>query len=131
MPKAPTPRAAVSARRHNPLGDDIFSAGHLRTNSNKRKSRADDDEDEAGNHYVDARASRKILQIGQDLAEEEVAEHRAAIQSNAGRLSAAFDFSSRFDSNEQLSDEEKFSDDDWGDEEREEAVENHSPTFTL
>lgn len=125
MPKAPNPsRNAAAARRHNPLADDILNAGHLRTKSSKsskRKSRLSDDED--GNNFIDAKASRKILQIGQELAEEEAAERRAELGESAEKTNAAFDFSSRFESEEPFSDEEdKFADDQWGDEEEVEDV---------
>jgi essential nuclear protein 1 len=124
MPKATNPaRTAAAARRHNPLADDIVSSGHLRTKSSKRKLKSGEDDDEDGNHYIDAKASRKILQIGQDLAEEEAAERRAALGDRAEKINPAFDFSSRFESGEQLSeDEDKFAEDQWGDEEVEEAV---------
>ncbi|KAH8689811.1 putative rRNA processing protein Bystin [Talaromyces proteolyticus] len=123
MPKATTPRTAN--RRHNPLADDLLSAGHLRTKSGKRKSRGDDDNDEteAGDKFIDAKASRKILQIGQDLADEDAAERRTALEgSNADQPNKAFDFSSRFEDEEQLSeDEDKFGEDQWGDEDVEDA----------
>lgn len=123
MPKATTPRS--TARRHNPLADDILSVGHLRTQSGKRKSRSGDDDDAAGvasrEKFIDAKASRKILQIGQDLAEEEAAERRAALGQDQGSnepVNRAFDFSSRFDEDGQISDEEdKIAEDQWGDEE--------------
>ncbi|KAL1965440.1 hypothetical protein VTN77DRAFT_5696 [Rasamsonia byssochlamydoides] len=124
MPKATTPsRNAAAARRHNPLADDILSVGHLRTKSNKRKKSRDSD-DEDGNHYIDAKLSRKILQIGQDLAEEEAAERRAALGESAEKINSAFDFSSRFENEEQFSeDEDKFAEDQWGDEEEVEEAE--------
>jgi essential nuclear protein 1 len=129
MPKVVTPsRSAAIARKHKPLVDDIVSAGHLRTNSSKRKSHLNGDGEEA-DHYVDAKASRKILQIGQALAEEEAAEQRVATQKNDEQINSAFDFSSRFDNGDQISDEEKFADDQWGDEEVEEAVGTFPSSF--
>lgn len=119
MPKATTPRS--TARRHNPLADDILSSGHLRTTSTqsgKRKSRDDDDEAAAaGDKFIDAKASRKILQIGQDLADEEAAEHRAALGQGSESVNKAFDFSSRFDEDAQISDDEdKLGEEQWADE---------------
>lgn len=125
MPKATTPRSGAAARRHNPLADDIINAGHLRTKpskKNKHRSRSSDDEGDR-EHYIDAKMSRKILQIGQDLAEEEEAERRAAMGETGGKTSSAFDFESRFEDEEQMSDDEdKFGDDQWGDEEEVEDV---------
>ncbi|PGH17503.1 hypothetical protein AJ79_01103 [Helicocarpus griseus UAMH5409] len=88
------PKASVE-RRHIPLADDILSTGHLRTKSAKRKSRADEED---ADHYLDSKTSKKILQIGQDLAEEDEAETRAALKA-AGvdfKKNTAFDFESRF-----------------------------------
>ncbi|QKX60155.1 uncharacterized protein TRUGW13939_07298 [Talaromyces rugulosus] len=119
MPKATTPRS--TARRHNPLAEDILSSGHLRTTSTsqsgKRKSRTDEDEAAAGDKFIDAKASRKILQIGQDLADEDEAERRAALGEGIEPVNKAFDFSSRFDEDAQISDDEdKFGEEQWADE---------------
>jgi len=129
MPKATTPsRISSTGRRHNPLTDDILSTGHLRTKSGKRKSkRGEDDEEEEeegeGQTYVDAKASRKILQIGRDLAEEDAAERRASMGLDAEKPNAAFDFSSRFEDEEVISeDEDRFGEDQWGDEDVEDVV---------
>ena len=121
MPKAVTPRSATS-RRHNPLTDDILSSGLLRTKSTKRRNRSDEGDYENGNQYIDAKASRKILRIGQDLAEEEAAETEAGL-GEVEKINSAFDFASRFDGDEQVSDdEEEHAEDQWGDEEVEEVV---------
>lgn len=120
MPKAPS-RSTAAARRHNPLADDILSAGQLRTKSSKggRKSQTDDNE-ENGERFVDAKLSRKILDIGQELAEEDATEQEKSSEATQGKPNTAFDFDSRLEDNEQLSDdEEKFGDDQWGDEEEE------------
>ncbi|KEY74291.1 hypothetical protein S7711_00448 [Stachybotrys chartarum IBT 7711] len=71
MPKATTPTATRQGRRHNPLEDDVIATGVLRTKPGKRKSKDRKDEDE--DHFVDARASRNILRIGRELAEEDAA----------------------------------------------------------
>ncbi|KAI9833719.1 MAG: snoRNA-binding rRNA-processing protein [Phylliscum demangeonii] len=72
MPKA-RPSSLVEKRqlrRHNPLVDDLVATGPLRTTSHKRKSIPHRE----GDHYVDAKASRKILQIGADLVAEDAQE---------------------------------------------------------
>ncbi|KAJ5219758.1 hypothetical protein N7468_008962 [Penicillium chermesinum] len=120
MPKANSSRAAASARRHNPLADDITSAGHLRTQSSKKSKRQSEDGDGSGGNgqrYVDAKMTRKILQIGQELADEDAAEQKLAMGGEA-KPNAAFDFDTRFDE-EPLSDDEKFENDNWEDEEEE------------
>ena len=92
MPKTPT-SSSTAARRHNPLADDINSRGHLRTKSTgKRKSRGDDDD--RGDGYVDSAASRKILMISQDLAEEDAADQKATAAKTAPN--PAFEFDSRY-----------------------------------
>ncbi|CAL5866660.1 uncharacterized protein PFLUO_LOCUS869 [Penicillium psychrofluorescens] len=123
MPKTPNSRAAAAARRHNPLAEDIVSAGHLRTQSSKKGKRRENDEEdgENGERYIDAKMSRKILQIGQDLADEDAAEQKA-VGSTEPKVNTAFDFDSRFDDEEPMSDDEdKFGDEEWIDEEVEEV----------
>jgi essential nuclear protein 1 len=92
------PKAAAQ-RRQNPLENDIIEgSGRLRTKSitGKRKSRSDEDGvNEKGDGYIDARASRKILAIAQDLADEDVAEQRAKAQA-VDASPGAFGFDSRF-----------------------------------
>lgn len=77
---------------HVPLAEDITASGPLRTKSKKRKLRADNDDEFSlkDNDYVDARSSRKILKIGQDLQDEEIAEHKSNLPN------PAFTFESRF-----------------------------------
>lgn len=82
-------------RRHNPLEHDIeTSGGRLRTKSitGKRKSRSD--EGANGDDYIDAKNSRKILAIAQDLADEDASERKAIAK--AVTTNSAFDFGSRF-----------------------------------
>lgn len=125
MPKVTSARAAAGTRRHNPLAEDIIGTGHLRTAPSKkikRKSKADGDQED-GERFVDAKTSRKILQIGQELADEDAAEQRAArgvVEEPANR---AFDFESRFEDEDVFSDDEgKFNEDQWDDEEDVEEV---------
>lgn len=142
MPKATTPsRSAAGVRRHNPLADDVTTTGHIRTQpskKSKRRSQAEADEDGAGGgtggepvRFVDAKASRKILQIGQELADEDAAEYQKSMKATgAGEGNTAFGFESRgADEEGGLSDDDddddgdgeggKFGEDEWGDEEEE------------
>ncbi|KAJ5377920.1 uncharacterized protein N7496_005329 [Penicillium cataractarum] len=122
MPKATSSRAAAAARRHNPLADDISAVGHLRTSSTskkgKRQSQDDDEEGENGERYIDAKMSRKILQIGQELADEDAAEQKLRFGGAPAKSNPAFDFDTRFE-DEALSDDDKFENDGWVDEEEE------------
>ncbi|KAI5293100.1 snoRNA-binding rRNA-processing protein [Ascosphaera acerosa] len=122
--------AADAAAERRPLAEEILTAGQVRSKqkapkSHKRKSRHDDDEEGSGDPYIDARASRKILQIGQDLAEEDAAEARAAAGASAREdaRSAAFEFDySKFATRDEDDEEEEELErggDDWADEEEE------------
>ncbi len=76
MPKATTPTASRGARRHNPLEDDITATGILRNKPTKRKSKDGEEDEET---FVDSRASKNILRIGRELAEEDNAERASAL----------------------------------------------------
>ena len=110
MPKATTPTLPRQGRRHNPLEDDIVATGVLKTKSGKRKSRDRDEDDEE--NFIDPRASKSILRIGRELAEED-----AAV--NAQRIIKpsvdSFGYDSRFPDEDEA---DKTYDDDeaWGDE---------------
>lgn len=104
---APTSRSR-SARRHAPLEEDLAASGPLRHRSKKRKAKSEDD----GSGYVDSRSSRKILKIGQDLADEEQQEDVAAAPNQA------FTFESRFRGASEPEEEDGgFDEEAWGDEE--------------
>jgi essential nuclear protein 1 len=109
MPKATT--LAFASRRHNPLEDDLTaSGGILKNKPGKRKSR----HQEEGDQFVDSKASRKILRLGQELADEEEATDRAT------KRKPIFNFESRSDGEK----EETYEDEEaWGgiDEEVEEV----------
>ncbi|KAL8904976.1 MAG: hypothetical protein Q9207_002929 [Kuettlingeria erythrocarpa] len=107
----PSRAGSVSSRnghRHKPLSEDIVATGPLRTKSKKRKTRPDDDE----NKYVDTKSSRKILKIGQDLADE--VDGESIIQPP----NPAFAFESRFGDEEEAAEVGQDDDEEaWGDEE--------------
>lgn len=115
MPKATTPTANRGSRRHNPLEDDILATGILRNKPGKKGSKNDDDED--GDAFVDSKASKNILRIGRELAEEDNAERAGAMVPPP--TIDNFGYDSRFGD---LEDEAQvYGDDDeaWGDEEEE------------
>ncbi len=113
---APSRSRSKSQSRRLPLEDEILRTGPLRTKSKKRKARP---ETEDGG-YVDSRSSRKILKIGQDLADEEEKEN-ATILPNP-----AFTFESRFGRDDASDEDDNQHDDDdaWGDEEGDAAEES-------
>lgn len=107
--------SAAASRRHNLLSQDIEGfGGRLRTKSitGKRKSRSD--EENKSDNYIDARSSKKILSIAQDLADEEAAERQASLTKTQSKNT--FEFDSRF--GEQPEEEEEYNgiednEDDW------------------
>ncbi|KAG9237759.1 rRNA processing protein-like protein Bystin [Amylocarpus encephaloides] len=108
MPKATTlTSAARQTRRHNPLEDDLTATGPLKNNPGKRKSR----HQEEGDQFVDSKASRKILRIGQELADE--AEEENQVQ----KSNTTYNFDTR---SEDEDEDEPFEDGEaWGDEDEE------------
>lgn len=107
MPRNATSIAdAQQSRRHNALEDDLLATGPLRTKPGKRKDKREAEEEDK---FVDSKASRKILRIGQELADEDQASRIVA------KPNTAFDFESRFEDEEDK--EVEFEDDEaWGDE---------------
>lgn len=115
MPKDMSQKdVARNGRRHNPLEHDITATGLLKNKSSKRKSRHEDD---SGDKFIDSKQSRKILKIGQELADEDEQESRTAAPN------AAFNFESRFPADEEEADAFPEDDDEWGDEDEIEEIE--------
>jgi len=98
-------------RHQNPLSEDLAAIEVLRTKAKKRKAGREDD---AGDGFIDARASRKILRIGQELVEEEIE------GSKVTPPSTAFTFESRLDESKPSEEELRYEDEEgWGDEDDE------------
>ncbi|KAI9845034.1 MAG: snoRNA-binding rRNA-processing protein [Thelocarpon superellum] len=110
MPKSPKSRAV---RRHNPLSEDLVASGPQRNKTGPRTSRREDATDE---NYVDSKSSRRILEIGRELADED--QHNGR-DTTAKPLYDAFTFDSRLeeDGSAQEADPSRDEDDGWGDEE--------------
>ena len=125
MPKVVSPRMSrpQGMRRHNPLSDDLVSSGLLRAKPAKRKSQRGEDDQEK---FVDSKSSKRILKIGQELAEEDQA---PAVQ----LANDAFAFESRLDHESRPEDIDVYdgNEKDWGDEEEEAAEELVSWMTTL
>ncbi|KAF7531658.1 hypothetical protein G7054_g8669 [Neopestalotiopsis clavispora] len=107
MPKATTPKAS-QGRRHNPLADDLLATGILKNKAPKRQGKGGDADAE---DFIDARASKQILKLGRELADEhDAAPPRPPTESNA------FGFESRFEEDEEVgpfdNDDEAWGDDD-------------------
>lgn len=109
MPKATTPTSARQAgRRHNPLESDILATGVLRQKAPKRKSKSDEDAD---NQFIESKASKKILQLGRELADEDRAEPEPSISAPD-----AFGLGSRFIEEDEQEGGAFEDDEAWGDE---------------
>ncbi|THW45416.1 Bystin-domain-containing protein [Aureobasidium pullulans] len=123
MPKAPGGDAR-QMRRHNPLSEDYAPSNPHKQKAPKRKGRSTaGDEDNEQQAYIDSKASRKIISLGQDLTAEEEAEQEARRPQNGTKSAFEFERSLR---DEEDSDEEAgipADDEAWGDEEDEEVEE--------
>lgn len=95
MPKAPS-KDSRSERRHNPLAEEYLPSQALKQKAPKR--RKTDTEGGKDEHYVGSKASRKILKIGQDLAEEDAAENQKPVDP---KQNSAFAFESRLEAGDE------------------------------
>jgi hypothetical protein len=90
MPKASRTPSAAQQRRHNPLSEE-YAPSELKQKTNKKRKSEDVPNKEDG--FVNSKASRNILQLGQDLAAEDEAEQEA---NRPAQPNPAFAFESRF-----------------------------------
>jgi essential nuclear protein 1 len=110
MAKLTTPSTAREARRHNPLENDILATGILRSKSSKGKKSKDEEDHE--DTFVNAKASRNILALGRELAEED----QAKKPTQQAPTIDSFAFGSRLEA-EPASEDNVFEDEEgWGDE---------------
>lgn len=93
MPKAARPSSSGrQERRHNPLSEEYAPTNPLKQKAPKRRKQSHGD-GEAQDNFVDSKASRNILSLGQDLADEDEAERQAG---QPAKPNPAFAFESRF-----------------------------------
>ncbi|KAG6139393.1 hypothetical protein E4U47_003471 [Claviceps purpurea] len=110
MPKAIAPKAERPARRHNPLENDILATGLLRNKPTKSKSKTSAETDES---FIDSKASKNILRIGRQLAEEESAESAALVPEP---IVDSFGYDVRFDDGQAAEETHGHEEDEaWGD----------------
>jgi essential nuclear protein 1 len=92
MPKIPSKASeARNERRHNPLSEEYAPTGPIKQKAGRKRKQSHDEEPSEG--YVDGKSSRRILDLGQDLAAEDEAERQA---SRPPTTNSAFSFESRF-----------------------------------
>ncbi|KAF2710069.1 rRNA processing protein-like protein Bystin [Pleomassaria siparia CBS 279.74] len=113
MPKNPKSPGGRESQRHNPLVEEYVPSNPWKQKS-KRQKQARDEAD--GDHFVDSKSSKKILEIGRDLAEEDEKENQARQPSVAN---PAFDFETRLGEDEDLTAQYEDEEEVWGDEEEE------------
>ncbi|KAK3067614.1 hypothetical protein LTS18_001012, partial [Coniosporium uncinatum] len=118
MPKSARGSDSRDARRHNPLSEEYAPTASLKQKaSKKRKSRHDEEEE----HFVDSKSSRKILQLGQDLADEAEQERPKSVAIQHNPLFSLRDSPFKGDvvSEEETGGYEEENDEAWGDDEDE------------
>ncbi|KAF2752600.1 Bystin-domain-containing protein, partial [Pseudovirgaria hyperparasitica] len=121
MPKASISLDQRQALRHNPLGEDYSPSSPLKQKKEKKRKQRSDVDDES---FVDSRSSRKILQIGQELVDEESAERQTHTIEGPN---PAFNLNSRDPGAEGETNPLQFDDDDdevWADEEEEVVIQD-------
>jgi hypothetical protein len=110
MPKAP--KSPGGQQRHNPLAEEYAPSDPWKQKAAKRQKRTKDDKEE--DKFVDSKSSRKILDIGRELEEEDERENQVRPQKGAN---PAFDFESRMGEDDVVVEEVPTLDDDdeaWG-----------------
>lgn len=120
MPKAPKSPGAGVQQRHNPLAEEYAPSDPWNSKPAKRQKR--NKEEKEDEKYVDSKSSRKILDIGRELEEEDERESRVHRQ----EANPAFDFETRLGEDDLVTGEEEVAhndddDDDevWGEDDEE------------
>ncbi|KAI2635935.1 Bystin-domain-containing protein [Xylaria nigripes] len=114
MPKATTSGAG---RRRGLDEEYLVGSGILKNKPSKSKGKSQDSDDEREN-YIDARSSRKILDIGRQLAEEDVPVRRPQ------NTATSFGFESRFEDGEHEASGSQDEEEAWADDDDDEIVEH-------
>ncbi|KAK8105984.1 Bystin-domain-containing protein [Apiospora kogelbergensis] len=94
MPKATTPNSRKA--RHDPLENEYLATGILKAPKERKSKSGKGKNTEREDGFVDAKASRKILQIGRELIEED----ESAAPRPPPQEASAFGFDSRFEDEE-------------------------------
>jgi len=112
MPKVPRP--AQSNDRHNPLAEEYSATQSFKSKTPKKRNRKDENDED---NVIDTKASRKILKIGQELADEDEEERQSRFPAPPN---PAFSFETRFPQDVESEEESGKWDDEeeaWGEEE--------------
>ncbi|KAF1835559.1 rRNA processing protein-like protein Bystin [Decorospora gaudefroyi] len=117
MPKAPKSPGAPN-QRHNPLVEEYAPSDPWKNKSQKRQKRSKGGQEEE-QKYVDSKSSRKILDIGRELEEEDARENQVRKPQEAN---PAFDFETRMGEHDMPGEEVAQAEDDdeaWGEDDEE------------
>ena len=118
MPKAPK-SPGVRDQRHNPLAEEYAPSDPWKNKAPKRQKRNKGDKEDDEQKYVDSKSSRKILEIGRELEEEDARENKARRPQEAN---PAFDFETRMGEDDMPGEDLVQAEDDdeaWGDDDEE------------
>ena len=118
MPKAPK-SPALREQRHNPLAEEYAPSDPWKNKAPRRQKRNKSDNEDDEQKYVDSKSSRKILEIGRELEEEDARENKARRPQEAN---PAFDFESRMTGDDTAGQDLVQADEDdeaWGDDDDE------------
>ncbi|RYN52433.1 hypothetical protein AA0119_g2357 [Alternaria tenuissima] len=118
MPKAPK-SPGVRDQRHNPLAEEYAPSDPWKNKAPKRQKRNKSDKEDDEQKYVDSKSSRKILEIGRELEEEDARENKARRPQEAN---PAFDFETRMGEDDMPGEDLAQAEDDdeaWGDDDEE------------
>jgi essential nuclear protein 1 len=104
MPKAARSNSSAAAarqdRRHNPLSEEYSPTAALKQKAGKKRKSISGEDDKNQEGYVGSKATRRILDLGQDLAAEDAAERQS--HEPAAKGTSAFSFESRFPEHDPL-----------------------------
>ena len=115
MPKA---QSLSNKRRHNPLEHDLVATGVLKNSNGRPSKRANKGQAEEPS-FVDAKASRKILDMSRDLLQEED-QLQEDLDAQSAPTTSAFDFDpSRLDTGSDEEEGYNNEEEAWGDEDEE------------
>ncbi|POS82925.1 hypothetical protein EPUL_004883 [Erysiphe pulchra] len=111
MPKVLTvPSASKIPRRHNPLEADIIATSSVKVRQTKRQTKFQNE----GEKFVDSKATRKILRLGQELEDEDQKERSSALKST-------FNFDVEIEDEDKDNEEDEIEYEEWGDDETEQV----------
>jgi len=90
MPRVPRAPQAES-QRHNPLAEEYAPSYLFKQKASHKKKKSRSDGDNEDDHVIGTKAARKILRIGQELADEDEAQQKRLSSGTVPNPAFAFD----------------------------------------